>query len=113
MKLKTECHQDVYFIIPEGELLAGQGDSELKEELDRLRIEGKKRVVVDFSQVPYIDSSILGQLVHGYSVLKKEGGGLKLLSPSKRIIDVLTLTRLITVFEIFQNRDEAIASWSS
>lgn len=111
MKLRTECHQDVYFIIPEGELLAGQGDSELKEELERLRAEGGKRVVVDFSSVPYIDSSILGQLVHGYSVLKKEGGGLKLLNPSKRILDVLNLTRLITVFEIFENRDEAIASW--
>ncbi len=106
-----ESLDGVFFLTPEGELLAGQGDVELKEELEKLREAGHLRVVVDFSSVPYIDSSILGQLVHGYSVLKKQGGGLKLLNPCKRIVDVLSLTRLITVFEIFNTREEAVASW--
>jgi anti-sigma B factor antagonist len=111
VQLKVEEEGGVCFIIAEGQLLAGEGDSRLKQELDQLRGEGKFRVVVDFSKVPYIDSSVLGQLVHGYSTLKKEGGGLKLLKPSKRIIDLLSLTRLITVFEIYQNRQDAVDSW--
>lgn len=112
VKVKVENQDSVYFIVPSGELLAGKGDRELKEELDNLKSQGKLKVVVDFSDVPYIDSSILGQLVHGYSELSKRGGGLKLVKPSKRISEVLALTRLDTVFEIFPSRSEAIASWA-
>lgn len=101
----------VDFLIPEGEMVVGDGDSRLKEELDKLRSSGVAQVVVDFSKVPYIDSSVLGQLVHGYTLLKSEGGGLKLLNPCRRITDLLTITRLITVFEIFKSREEALASY--
>lgn len=111
VKLTTEEQDGIYFIVPQGELLAGQGDAELKAEMDRLIGEGQRKVVVDFSDVPYIDSSILGQLVHGYSILKKEGGALKLLNPSKRIIDVLNLTRLISVFEVYEDRNQVISSF--
>ena len=101
----------VHFIRPSGELTTGEGDHRIKRELDRLLRSGNTRVVVDLSQVPYIDSSVLGQLVHGYSTMKKEGGALKLLNPPKRIMDLLSLTRLITVFEIFENRAEVLSSW--
>ncbi len=111
MQVKVEEEAGVCFILPEGQLLAGDGDIGLKRELDRLRSEGKREIAIDFSQVPYIDSSVLGQLVHGYSLLKKEGGALKLLRPSKRIIDLLTLTRLITIFEIYQTRQEVLQSF--
>ncbi|HSR51840.1 MAG TPA: STAS domain-containing protein [Acidobacteriota bacterium] len=111
MKLTSEKHDGICFIIPEGELLAGQGDAELKAEMERLIEEGQRRIAVDFSDVPYIDSSILGQLVHGYSILKKEGGALKLLNPSKRIVDVLNLTRLISVFEVYEDKHKLIESF--
>lgn len=111
--LKVEREGDIYFIVPEGELLAGQGDDRLRDELDRLHSQGSTKVVIDFSKVPYIDSSILGQMVHGYSMFKKAGGDLKLLNPSKRIIDVLSLTRLITVFEVYKNRQQILESWGS
>ena len=90
---------------------AGSGDTRFREELDRLIQEGRKRVVVDFSKVPYIDSSVLGHLVHGYVTLKKRGGNLRLLSPSKRILDLLSLTRLITIFEIYESRKGVLDSW--
>jgi anti-sigma B factor antagonist len=111
VELTVEREGDVFFIIPRGQMLAGDGDLRLKQELDRLRGEGHRQVAIDFSGVPYIDSSVLGQLVHGYSTLKKEGGGLKLLNPPKRIIDLLSLTRLITVFEIYQSRQSVQESW--
>jgi anti-sigma B factor antagonist len=113
VELTVEREGDIFFIVPQGQMLAGEGDIRLKQELDRLRTEGHRRVAVDFSGVPYIDSSVLGQLVHGYSTLKKEGGGLKLLNPPKRIIDLLSLTRLITVFEIYQSRQGVLESWQS
>ncbi|MDA2923519.1 STAS domain-containing protein [Acidobacteria bacterium AH-259-L09] len=111
MEVKVEDQEGVFFIIPSGELSTGEGDKRLRQELDRLQRAGNTKVVIDLSDVPYIDSSVLGQLVYGHSVLKKEGGGLKLLNPSKRIMDLLSLTRLISVFEISQSREEALAGW--
>lgn len=112
MQLRVEHRDGVHFIIPEGEMITGEADIRLKEELDKLLRTGDFRVVVDFTSVPYIDSSVLGQLVHGYSMMKKQGGALKLLNPSQRILDLLSLTRLITIFEIFQSSEEALASWT-
>ncbi len=112
MELKVERHDDVHVITPEGEMVTGDADVRLKEAFDKILRGGGARVVVDFSTVPYIDSSVLGQLVHGYSLLKKRGGGLKLLNPPRRILDLLSLTRLITIFEIFQDRAEALKSWN-
>lgn len=111
VNLRTEQEEDVYFIVPKGEMVGGHGDDGLRIELDRLRSEGKKKVVVDFSDVPFIDSSILGQLVTGMNALKALGGDLKLLSPSKRVLDLLSLTRLIDVFEIYHTREEVLNSW--
>lgn len=111
MRILVEQQSGVHFIAPSGELLAGQGDAELKEALVELRSEGVRKVAIDFAGVPYIDSSILGQLVHGYSELRKMGGNLKLVNPSRKIVDVLALTRLDTVFEIFGTREEAIRGW--
>lgn len=111
MQLKVEEADGVHFIVPEGEMVTGDGDVRLKAEFEKLISGGHFRVVLDFSEVPYIDSSVLGQLVHGYSLLKKNGGSLKFVSPTRRILDLLTLTRLITVFEIYSTRAEAAASW--
>jgi anti-sigma B factor antagonist len=113
VELKVEEEGGVCFITPEGQMLAGEGDVRLKQELDRLRSQGKVRVVVDLAAVPYIDSSVLGQLAHGFSLLKKEGGALKLVNPSKRVTDLLSLTRLISVFQIYRSRQEAVDAWPS
>ncbi len=113
VELRIEQQGDIHFLVPEGQMLAGEGDVRLKQELDRLRAQGTKRIAIDLTAVPYIDSSVLGQLVHGYSLLKKEGGGLKLLNPPKRIVDLLTLTRLLSIFEIYKSRQDLIDSWTS
>ncbi len=92
-------------------MVSGEGDQELRDEIGRLIAEGHHRVAVDFFGVPYIDSSVLGQLVHGYAQLKQLGGTLKILGPSKRIRGLLELTRLISVFEVFSDREELLDSW--
>ena len=92
-------------------MVSGEGDQKLRDELARLIAKGHYKVAVDFSEVPYIDSSVLGQLVHGYAQLKQLGGTLKILGLSKRIRGLLELTRLITVFEVFADREELLKSW--
>ena len=89
-------------------MVAGSGDEHFRSELDRLVQEGNRNVVVDLTHVPYIDSSGLGHLVHGYVSLKKRGGVLKLLNPSQRIIDLLSITRLIQIFEVYESREEIL-----
>ena len=74
VRLNTEETKGIHIIIPEGEMVFGEGDQALRDELVRLIEERYYRSTVDFSRVPYIDSSVLGQLVHGYSKLKQLGG---------------------------------------
>lgn len=109
--IRVEQEGEIRILIPEGEMVIDSGDLALREELERLHRLGNIRVVVDFSKVPYIDSSVLGQLVYGYSLLKKEGGDLKLLNLPARIMDLLEITRLVSVFEIFTDRSQAVRSW--
>ena len=85
-------------------MVAGSGDERFRAELDRLVQEGNRNVVVDLTRVPYIDSSALGHLVHAYVSLRKKGGVPRLLNPSKRIVDLLSITRLIQIFEVYQSR---------
>ena len=111
MQLRIEQEAGVQILLPEGELVTGEAETLLKAELERLAELGSSRVLVDFSKVPYLDSSVLGQLVYAHSLLKKTGGGLKLLNPSRRIIELLSVTRLIGIFEVYKERKDALESW--
>ena len=102
IRLSTEETKGIHIIIPEGEMVSGEGDQELRDELVRLIEEGHYKVAVDFSRVPYIDSSVLGQLLHGYAQLQQLGGTLKILGLSKRIQGLLELTQLITFSRCFR-----------
>lgn len=111
VELFIEEENAVRLIIPEGEMVTGEGDQRLREAIEQLCAAKDLRVVIDFSKVPYIDSSVLGQLVYGYSLLREKGGDLKILRPSRRVRDLLEVTRLISVFEVFDDRQEALNSW--
>ena len=111
MDVKVEPHDDVYLVTLSGELTTGETNGRFREELEKLRGAGSRKVVLDLSLVSYLDSSALGLLAHGHSALTKGGGGLKLLCPPDRVLDLLSVTRLITIFEIFQDKEEALASW--
>lgn len=112
VKLQVQEEAGVQVLVLEGEMVTGEPENQLKRQLELARLHGS-RVIVDLSAVPYIDSSVLGQLVYGHSQLKKMGGGLRLVGPSKRIRDLLSLTRLITVFEIFEDRPSALRGWTN
>ena len=94
-----------------GKILMGEGDIAIKKKVDELLAENVKSVVLDLADVPYIDSSGLGELIRCYTTMRKANGTLKLANVTERIVDLLTITKLITVFEYYKSVDEAVGSF--
>lgn len=94
-----------------GRLIVGEPVSSLREKVRELSEAGKLNLVVNLAEVDYIDSTGLGGLVISYTTVKKAGGALKILNLSKRNIELLVLTKLTTVFEIFVDEQDAINSF--
>ena len=87
-----------------GKLTLGEGDEVLKDKINSLVLQGRKKLVLNLADVPYIDSAGLGEIVRTYTTVSRQGGSLKLLSLTKRITDLLAITKLLTVFETFDTR---------
>lgn len=96
----------------EGNIELGEGDVLFKSKVDELLESGENKIVVNLSAVPYMDAGGLGEIVRRYTATHRSGGKLKLLNATKRVADLLTITKLITVFEIYEDEDAAIASFS-
>lgn len=94
-----------------GKILMGEGDIAIKKKVDELLAENVKNVVLDLADVPYIDSSGLGELIRCYTTMRKASGTLKLANVTERIVDLLTITKLITVFEYFKSVEDAVKSY--
>ncbi len=89
------------------------GDVLLKDKVQSLLQQGHKNLVIDLSEVSYVDSAGLGELVQAYATAKNRGGALKLLSVTKRLKDLLVVTKLLTVFDTFDPEAEALASFGA
>lgn len=94
-----------------GRLVAGPEVAALREELRRLGAAGIDRIILNCKKLEYVDSSGLGQLVVCYTSLKKSGGGLSLLHVRERSLELLVLTKLATVFQLFDDEQEAVNSY--
>jgi anti-sigma B factor antagonist len=94
-----------------GKLTIDEGAEMLKDKSESLAFQGRHRVIVNLAAVPYIDSGGLGQLVACYTTLAKAGGCLKLLNVGTRNHDLLSITKLVSVFDTFDTEAEAIASY--
>ena len=95
-----------------GRLTIGEGAQLLKDKSESLVFQGRNRIIVNLAAVPYIDSGGLGQLVACYTTLAKAGGRLKLLNVGTRNHDLLSITKLVSVFETFDSEPDAIASYA-
>jgi anti-sigma B factor antagonist len=93
-----------------GRLTAGESNP-VREKIAQLMAEGKVNVIFDLANVEYIDSTGLGGLVISYTQLKKAGGALKLMRLNRRNVELLALTRLHTVFEVFAEEQDAVNSF--
>ena len=96
-----------------GNIRLGEGNIELHNILRFLVEKGEKRVLLNLGEVTYIDSSGLGELVAGYTTLQKNGGELKILRLTERVHELMMITKLLTVFDVFDNEDEAVNSFQA
>jgi anti-sigma B factor antagonist len=108
MKLSSRLAGDVTILDVEGKILLGEGDVEIREAIDALLVQGKKKFLLNLAKVPYIDSAGLGQIIRGFTAIRKAGGALKLLSPNAKVIDLLTVTKLINVFDWYNEELSAL-----
>ncbi len=112
MKSEIKDIGDVRIIRLAGKITIGAGDVHMRELVDRALAEGKKKILLDLEDVSTIDSSGIGEMVSCYTTVARNGGQLKLLRLSPKINDILQVTQLITVFDVFDDQQEAIASFS-
>ena len=102
---------DVTVLDMSGKITIGEGSVSLRAAIRRLLEEGKKRILLNLAGVSYIDSSGIGELVSSYTAINKEGGQLKLLNLTQKIKDLLTITKLLTVFDVYDSEAEALNSF--
>ena len=110
MLLKTRRLDDVVILDLSGRITIGEGTLMLRDTLQKLLADGDRKFVVNLEAVDYIDSSGLGELVSGFTTVRNQNGQLKLLNLTRRVRDLLQITKLLTVFESFDNETEAIKS---
>ena len=94
-----------------GKITLGEDGTLLKDKLHSLLHQGKKHLLLNLGQVQYVDSAGLGALVSAYTTVTREGGSLKLLNITKKLQDLLSITKLLTVFETFDSEAEAVRSY--
>jgi anti-sigma B factor antagonist len=92
--------------------LSKGGDVMIKDKVNSLLQQGNRKLLLDLGNVSYVDSAGLGQLVQVYATTSHNGGALKLLNVTKRLKDLLVLTKLLTVFESYDNEKDAVASFN-
>ena len=113
MQIDQRVNGDVTILDLKGKMTLGEGDELLKEKINGLLQQGHKNLVLNLEGVPYIDSAGLGEVVRTYTTVSRQGGKLKLLNLTKRIQDLLAITKLLTVFETFDNEQDAVRSFSA
>ncbi len=111
--LTVQSHDSDGILILElsGRLVAGGPANVLREAIDEQIRRGRKQMVMNLAQVDFIDSTGLGALVICFTTLRRAGGALKLIGLNRRNIELLVLTKLSTVFEVFQDQQDAVNSF--
>lgn len=111
MKIETRTIGDVHILDCSGKITLGEGTMAVRNTVrDILKGNGKK-IILNLADVNYIDSSGIGELVSTYTTVTNNGGQLKLLSLTKKIQELLAITKLLTVFQVFENEQAALDSF--
>jgi anti-sigma B factor antagonist len=113
MKITLRECGDVTIVNVDGILSLGVGSTSLREALRDLARNGHKKIVVNLQDTTYIDSSGIGELFSAYTKFRDIGANLKLLQLTPRVKDLLQITKLYTVFEVFEDEDTAIRSFNN
>ena len=111
LDVKERQAGDVTILDLRGEVRIGEGSIALRDAIRGLADTGKKKLLLNLAGVSYIDSSGIGELVSSYTAINKENGQLKLLNLTQKLRDLLTITKLLTVFDVYESEAEALNSF--
>ena len=111
VNLNTRQVGDVSVLDVAGRITLGEGSTALRDMLRDMVSKGQKKILLNLGQVSYIDSSGIGELVSGFTTVTNQGGQLKLLGLTKRVKDLLQITKLYTVFDVHEDEAGAIRSF--
>jgi anti-sigma B factor antagonist len=111
-KVSTRQVGEVTVIDLEGRITLVDGSNLLRDELRHLISTNRRKILLNFAEVSYMDSSGLGQVVAGFTTVKNQGGQLKLLNVGKRIKDLLNMARIASIFEMFDDESAAIMTFA-
>jgi anti-sigma B factor antagonist len=112
MQIEERVVNNVTILDLKGKITLGEGDEALKDKINSLVLQNHRRILLNLADVPYIDSAGLGEIVRTYTTVSRQGGQLKLVNLTKRITDLLAITKLLTVFETFDTEKEALQSFT-
>ena len=113
MKASTRQQQDITIVDLSGQIKLGEGSSVLREIVKDLLGKGQKKILLNLADINYIDSSGVGELVSAFTSVRNQGGELKLLHLTKKVHDILQITKLYTVFDVKDNEAAAISAFSN
>ena len=111
MTIQERVVGSVVILDLDGKLVLGDGDALLKDKVHSLVFQGRKQILLNLGKVAYVDSSGLGALVATSVTAKNNGGEIKLLSLTKRLHDLLSISKLVTVFDCYDSEPEALKSF--
>ncbi len=111
MQLKTRKVDAVNVVDINGKITLGEGNIILRDTIRNLLSRGEKKILLNLGDVTYIDSSGIGELVSSFTTTTNQGGQLKLLNLTKKVQDLLQITKLLTVFEVYGSEADAIQSF--
>jgi len=112
MKVTTRQVDGVTILDLSGRITLGEGSVQLRDAIRDLLAKGSKLILLNLADVNYIDSSGIGELVSAYTTVRNQGGELKLLNLTKKVHDLLQITKLYTVFDVKDDEASAISSFS-
>jgi anti-sigma B factor antagonist len=112
MQIEERVVGNVTILDLKGKITLGEGDEALKDKINSLVHQNRKQILLNFAEVPYVDSAGLGEIVRTYTTVSRQNGQLKLVNLTKRITDLLSITKILTVFETFESEPDALKSFS-
>jgi anti-sigma B factor antagonist len=112
MKINERAVEGVTILDLHGKMLIGEGDELLREKINSLVENGTEKIVLNLAEVPYVDSAGLGEIVRCYTTVSRKNGELKLLHLTKRIHDLLSITKLLTVFDTYEDEASVVKSFA-
>jgi anti-sigma B factor antagonist len=113
MKTSTRQIDGVTIVDLSGRITLGEGSVTLRDTVRGLLSKGNKKILLNLGDVNYIDSSGIGELVSAYTTVRKEGGDLKLLNLTRKVHDLLQITKLYTVFDVKDDETAAVKAFSA